>query len=301
MRLTKTKFSLAAASLLLSTTAGFGQSTEVVTTGGSGSIAVVSPTGFLVGGGVQLQNQQGASTGNLTITRNAATISVNGGSSAGLGDGISPLPQAQSYMDTRFEFDRNVGTRATVASTGNALVQGEALGSVGVIGQTEATASRSGSRDVDPGAGVSLQSGSASVTAGAEAGLVGDFRTQNSIQLVAGSALFSASQGLDVGERNAGIAAVNTGLVVPGAGFTDTLDADASAGIFDVIGTSGAALDMVSELENNTITINAANAGFGGVSVTFSTGGFFDVGTIAKPIRPTPTLVDTGGFFDTTP
>jgi hypothetical protein len=295
------KLPLAVGALLMCSTAVFAQSTETRSFSASVSGALQSDTGFLTGGQVQVQ---GVGQGSMTLSRGVASIDVVSGASAGL---VSSNPEtvtdSSAKMVSTFDFDRDVNTAAALVGIGNATAQGESIGGIGVVGSATGSADRSGTgTNLDNSAPMS---GSASSATSAQGSLVGNFSTQNTLQLLGTGSLFAAAQSLDVGERNAGfaagvtdtVAANDTGVVL------NTLSAALPAAISDAalnttaISDFGAGFGSNSILDNTgVIDINVANAGNGSVLASTSTGGFFGQGTTFGA-SATPTLAETNGFF----
>jgi hypothetical protein len=120
------------------------------------------------------------------------------------------------------------------------------------------------------------------------------------MQLVGTGSLFAGSQALQLGERNVGASAGRTGPV-----SADTTSIDLSKLAFASIAAAdyepadvtlgGAGFMTNSSLTNNSIALNAANAGNGSVSISASTGGFFGQGTTFGATAA-PTFANTGFF-----
>ena len=292
MRHYKIVLPAAAAFALMGSTAVFAQEAETRSLSASVSGALQGDTGFLTGGQVQVQ---GVGQGAVSLTRNTADILVNSGA---IGNIVGGIPQSASAMTTQFDFDRTVDTSAALVGIGNVVAQGESLGGVGVVGTASANATRSGTRTDEVGGEDVLRSGSASSPTTATGSLVGQFQTQNTMQLQGQGSLFAGAQALDIGERNAGIATGRTGVVSADTSAVDLggLAADFSGGGIAVTGSGGALFASTSSLEDDVIDINVANAGQGSILVSGSTGGFFGQGTTFGATA-TPTFAQTNGFF----
>lgn len=291
MKQYKIMLSTVATVALMGSTAAFAQEAETRSLTASVSGALQGDTGFLTGGQVQVQ---GVGQGSVVMSRNASDILVNSGA---VGTIVGGIPQSASAMTTQFDFTRTVDTAAALVGVGSVIAQGESLGGVGVVGTANANATRAGTRtDVVGGEDV-LRSGSAASATTATGSLVGQFQTQNTMQLLGQGTLFAGSQALDIGERNAGIATGRTGLVSADTTSVDLggLVADFTSGI-TVAGAGGALFASSTELVGNTIDINVANAGQGSVLVSGSTGGFFGQGTTFGATA-SPTFAQTNGFF----
>jgi stage V sporulation protein SpoVS len=273
---------------LMGSTSVFAQEAETRSFSASVSGALQGDTGFLTGGQVQVQ---GVGQGAMNITRTAADITVLSGARGGLTLGV---PESSSSMVTTFDFDRTVDTAAALVGVGNVIAQGDSLGGVGVVGTATANATRAGTED-DNGI---LRSGSAASPTSAQGSLVGQFQTQNTMQLQGQGSLFAGAQSLDIGERNAGIAAGLTGTVSAGATEVDLSDLvlDVS-GAPSVTSGAGAGFSSTTNLVNDSININVANAGQGSILVSGSTGGFFGQGTTFGATAA-PTFAQTNGFFN---
>lgn len=295
------KLPLAVGALLMCSSAAFAQSVETNVQSFSANVsgALQGDTGFLTGGQVQVN---GVGQGAVVLTRGQANIGVSSGATAGLTPitGFNDaIPISSSRMVTTFEFDRDVDTAAALVGIGNVVAQGESIGGTGVVGSSTANAERSGTGT--SAAPASPTSGTASAPTSAQGSLVGNFSTQNTIQLLGQGTLFAGAQALDIGETNLGIAAGVTGDV---AANTTAIDFDGLApvltagalGVDDAAG-GGALFVSQSTLNNPTIDMNVASAGQGSVLVSGSTGGFFGQGTTFGA-SANPTFSDVGGFFD---
>lgn len=296
------KLPLAVSALLLGSTAAFAQSTESRSFSASVSGALQGDTGFLTGGQVQVQ---GVGQGSLVLSRGQANIGVISGATAGLSSANpEAVPTSSSEMLTAFDFDRDVNTAAALVGVGNATAQGESIGGVGVVGSSTANAERAGTgtntTNSDP------MSGSASSVTSAQGSLVGSFSTQNTLQLLGQGGLFAGAQSLNIGERNTGFAAGETGVISASdtAITLNTLNGNLPTALGDGSYTTaavtgfGAGFGTTSFLDNaGNIDINVANAGQGSVLATGSTGGFFGQGTTFGATA-TPTFAETNGFFD---
>lgn len=294
---------LAVVGLLLGTTALHAQSaTDTRSVSASVSGALQGNTGFLTGGQVQVT---GVGQGGVTLTRNNAAINVIAGSSASIPADTSPgtvgIPTSGSSMVTTFDFNRDVNTSGALVGIGTLVAQGESMGGVGVVGSANANATRAGTATVS-GTPVS---GSSSTPTSAQGSLVGNFSTANTMQLAGTGALFAGSQALNLGERNMGASVGRTGTVAANATSIDlssvafaTPSGTSSLAPTNVTG-NGAGFWMTPSLTNNTISLNAANAGNGTVNITASTGGFFGQGTTFGATAA-PTFSNTG-FFRTLP
>lgn len=288
MRHYKIVLPAAAAFALMGSTAVFAQEAETRSLSASVSGALQGDTGFLTGGQVQVQ---GVGQGALSITRGAANIGVSSGAVGNITGGI---PESASSMVSTFDFDRTVDTSAALVGVGNVVAQGESLGGIGVVGTASANASRSGT---GTGANDEPSSGSASSPTTATGSLVGQFQTQNTMQLQGQGSLFAGAQSLNLGERNAGVAAGRTGIVSADTLAVDLggLTADFTSGVA-VTGNGGALFASTTTLEDDVIDINVANAGQGSILVSGSTGGFFGQGTTFGATA-NPTFAQTNGFF----
>lgn len=280
---------------LMGSTSVFAQEAETRSLNASVSGALQGDTGFLTGGQVQVQ---GVGQGALTLTRNTADILVNSGA---IGRLVGGVPESASAMTTQFDFQRTVDTSAALVGIGNVVAQGESLGGVGVVGTASANATRAGTRTDEVDGEDVLRSGSASSPTTATGSLVGQFQTQNTMQLQGQGSLFAGAQSLDIGERNAGIATGRTGIVSANTESVDLggLVADfnnGGTGGITVSGAGGALFASTSELEDDVIDINVANAGQGSILVTGSTGGFFGQGTTFGATAA-PTFAQTNSFF----
>lgn len=280
---------------LLSSTAVFAQEAETRSLSASVSGALQGDTGFLTGGQVQVS---GVGQGAMNITRTTANIGVTAGAAGELvtGAGGTGVPTSSSDMVTTFDFARTVDTSAALVGVGNVIAQGESIGGVGVVGSSSANASRAGT--VNDGG--TLRSGSASSPTTAQGSLVGQFTTQNTMSLQGQGTLFAAAQSLDIGERNAGIAAGDTGTV---SANDDAVILNTMAPVLSGAPTYtgfGGAFASTTSLADDNIDINVANAGQGTVSVSGSTGGFFGQGTTFGATAA-PTFAQTNGFFDPLP
>lgn len=260
--------------------------------------ALQAPTGFLTGGQVQVT---GVGQGAVVLTRSAANIVLEAGSSSSVDGG---MPGSESRMMTTFDFSRQVETGGALVGVGSVIAQGESLGGVGIVGASEANATRAGTGfDGDAG---DPNSGSATTPTTAQGSLMGDFTTTNNMQLVGTGALFSGAQTLSIGERTAGISFGSTGFV-----YADALDVDLDDAVVDLDtgaptvefdnagGGSGFALSSTllgAGIDSDTIDFNVSNAGSGTVAVSASTGGFFGEGTaFSATVRPT--FSEVNGFF----
>jgi hypothetical protein len=287
--------------LLLGTTALHAQSTDTRSVSASVSGALQGDTGFLTGGQVQVT---GVGQGGVTLTRNNAAVNVIASSKATIpsdvavtGGGATGIPTSDSSMVTTFDFNRDVNTSGALVGIGTLVAQGESLGGVGVVGSANANATRAGTTTVN-----SLPvSGSSSTPTSAQGSLVGNFSTANTMQLVGTGSLFAGSQALNLGERNMGASAGRTGTVAANATDIDlsTLAfaspaSSATLAPSDVTG-NGAGFWMTPSLTDNTISLNAANAGNGTVNISASTGGFFGQGTTFGATAA-PTFSNTGFF-----
>jgi hypothetical protein len=301
------KLPMAVGALMLCSTAVFAQSTETQSFSANVSGALQGDTGFLTGGQVQVN---GVGQGSVTLSRGEANIGVTSGATAGLTASANTpatndiFPTSSSSMVTTFEFDRDVDTAAALVGIGNVVAQGESIGGTGVVGSATANAERAGT---GTGSNSQPSSGSAASPTSAQGSLVGNFSTQNTLQLLGQGALFAGAQSLDVGETNIGVAA---GLTGPVSANTTAIDfdgmvADTTAGAIGVDTTNGnGALFFSTSVINGgtggasgTIDMNVANAGQGSVLVSASTGGFFGQGTTFGA-SANPTLAETNGFFD---
>ena len=166
--------------------------------------ALQGDTGFMTGGQVVVN---GIGTGNVTLNRNNASINVNTGAS---GTGGEDAPTANAFMNTTFDFDRQVTTNAALVGRGSVVAQGESMGGTGVVGTAFSTSEASGVS----GTG---QAFSALADAEGSGSLVGSFSTRNTINLQGQSELFAAAQELDLRERNVGRAAGQTGEITAGS------------------------------------------------------------------------------------
>ena len=292
--------SLSALGIVGAVTAASAQTITTDSRSVSASIAgaLQAPTGFLIGGQVQVT---GVGQGSVSLTRSAANILLQTGAVASV-DSVSLIPESQSRMMTTFDFDRVVETGGALVGVGNVIAQGEALGGVGIVGASNANATRSGTgldAGGDPG------SGSATTPTSAQGSLIGDFTTTNNMQLAGTGALFSGAQTLSIGERTAGLSFGNTGLVIADADDIDldagTVNLGTSGGAGPTVtfaGGGGAGFAQSSELLGNAgvIDFNVSNAGFGTVAVSASTGGFFGEGT-SFSATANPTFSEVNGFF----
>jgi len=299
---------LAVLGLLLGTTALHAQ-TDTRSVSASVSGALQGDTGFLTGGQVQVT---GVGQGAVTLTRGNAAVNVIAGSKAAVPADTTAvgIPSSESSMITTFDFNRTVNTSGALVGIGTMIAQGESLGGVGVVGSSNANATRAGTAT---GASSNPVSGSSSTPTSAQGSLVGNFSTANTMQLVGTGALFAGSNALNLGERNLGASAGRTGPVSANAASIDlsTLEFAPATGSSafnpgtdtlapkNVVG-SGAGFWMTPSLTNNTIALNAANAGNGTVNITASTGGFFGQGTTFGATAA-PTFSDTGFFSRTLP
>lgn len=292
--------------LLLGATALHAQATDTRSVSASVSGALQGDTGFLTGGQVQVT---GVGQGGVTLTRNNAAINVIAGSTATVpvdtnttGGVTTGVPTSGSSMVTTFDFNRDVNTSGALVGIGSLVAQGESLGGVGVVGSANANATRAGTTTVS-----SLPvSGSSSTPTSAQGSLVGNFSTANTMQLVGTGSLFAGSQALNLGERNMGAAVGRTGPVSADATSIDlstiafaSPTSSATLAPSDVTG-NGAGFWMTPSLTNNTIALNAANAGNGTVNITASTGGFFGQGTTFGA-SAAPTFSNTGFFQSAAP
>lgn len=286
---------------LLGSTSAFAQQAETRSLSASVSGALQGDTGFLTGGQVQVQ---GVGQGAMSLGRTVANINVVSGATGGLtpigaeGTTTNRVPTSSAQMITTFDFNRTVDTSAALVGVGNVVAQGESLGGVGVVGTASANASRSGTiNDND-----TLRSGSASTPTTAQGSLVGQFSTTNTMQLQGQGSLFAAAQALDIGERNAGIAAGRTGIVSAAAETVDLagMTPDFAGSVPTVGSSNGAAFGSFTDLKDDKIDINVANAGQGSVLASGSTGGFFGQGTTFGA-TVAPTFAQTNGFFNVQP
>jgi hypothetical protein len=300
--------------LLLGTTALHAQSTSTNTSSVAASVsgALQGDTGFLTGGQVQVT---GVGQGSVTLTRNNAAINVIAGSTAAVpvdtlnGSGAvtsTGIPNSESSMITTFDFNREVNTSGAMVGIGTLIAQGESLGGVGVVGSANANATRAGT--------TSSGGGSSSTPTSAQGSLVGNFSTANTMQLVGTGTLFAGSQALNLGERNMGASAGRTGPVSANASSitlnnlafapttTTTGTGDAAVTTTNTLAPTnvtgnGAGFWMSPSLTNNTIALNASNAGNGTVNISASTGGFFGQGTTFGA-TVAPTFTNTGFFVN---
>lgn len=257
--------------------------------------ALQAPTGFLTGGQVQVT---GVGQGAVVLTRGAANIVLEAGSSSSIDGG---MPVSESRMMTTFDFSREVETGGALVGVGSVIAQGESLGGVGIVGASDANATRAGTGFDGVG---DPNSGSATTPTSAQGSLIGDFTTTNNMQLVGTGALFAGAQTLSIGERTAGISFGSTGLV-----FADASDVDLDDATVDLVsdtptvayGTGGGAGFAQSSTllgaGGDTIDFNVSNAGSGTVAVSASTGGFFGEGT-AFSATAKPTFSEVNGFFN---
>ena len=300
--------SLSAISLLGSVAMASAQTSESRSVSASVAGALQAPTGFLIGGQVQVT---GVGQGSVLLTRGLANISLEAGAFADVNNaGI--VPASESRMVTTFDFSREIETAGALTGIGNVVAQGESLGGVGIVGAASANATRSGTDD----SGASPASGSATTPTTAQGSLIGDFTTTNNMQLVGTGALFAGAQTLSIGERTQGISFGGTGLITADAASID-LDSARAVMYGESNGASstadgpevytdsgiggGAGFRQASTLlgggNNTTIDFNVANAGAGTVAVSASTGGFFGEGT-AFSATALPTFSQINGFFD---
>jgi len=290
--------------LLLGTTALHAQETDTKSVSASVSGALQGDTGFLTGGQVQVT---GVGQGGVTLSRNNAYIGVIAGSKASVpADTFSSttltqsgIPTSESSMVTTFDFNRDVNTSGALVGIGSLVAQGESLGGVGVVGSANANATRAGTSG-----GTAPVSGSSSTPTSAQGSLVGNFSTANTMQLVGTGSLFAGSQALNLGERNIGASAGRTGTVSASGTSIDLTQLDLSSTIPTSgdytpasVTAGGAGFMTNSSLTNNTIDLNAANAGNGSVSISASTGGFFGQGTTFGATAA-PTFSNTGFFVN---
>jgi hypothetical protein len=169
--------------------------------------ALQAPTGFLTGGQVQVT---GVGQGAVVLTRSAANIVLEAGA---MSDATNATPSSESNMMTTFDFSRQVETGGALVGVGSVIAQGESLGGVGIVGATNANATRAGTGFDGIGTPGAPGSGSATTPTSAQGSLIGDFTTTNNMQLVGTGALFSGAQTLTIGERTAGVSFGSTGLV----------------------------------------------------------------------------------------
>jgi hypothetical protein len=291
--------------LLLGTTALHAQATDTKSVSASVSGALQGDTGFLTGGQVQVT---GVGQGGVTLSRNNAYIGVIAGSKASVPADTfntvavltqSGIPTSESSMVTTFDFNRDVNTSGALVGIGSLVAQGESLGGVGVVGSANANATRAGTSG-----GTAPVSGSSSTPTSAQGSLVGNFSTANTMQLVGTGSLFAGSQALNLGERNIGASAGRTGPVSASGTSIDLTQLDLSTTIPTSgnytpasVTAGGAGFMTNSSLTNNTIDLNAANAGNGSVSISASTGGFFGQGTTFGATAA-PTFSNTGFFVN---
>ena len=288
--------------LLLGTTALHAQATtDTKSVSALVSGALQGDTGFLTGGQVQVT---GVGQGGVTLTRGTAAVSVIAGASASIpadtntaGTPFTGIPTSQSSMISTFDFDRQVNTSGALVGIGTLVAQGESLGGVGVVGSANSNATRGGTATF-----TNPVSGSSSTPTSAQGSLVGNFSTANTMQLVGTGSLFAGSQALNLGERNVGVSAGQTGTVAANAtsiplntlAFAVIPAAGTAFAPTNVTG-NGAGFMTNSTLNNTTIALNAANAGNGTVNITASTGGFFGQGTTFAA-SAAPTFSNTGFF-----
>jgi hypothetical protein len=300
--------------LLLGTTALHAQSTSTNTSSVAASVsgALQGDTGFLTGGQVQVT---GVGQGSVTLTRNNAAINVIAGSTATVpGDSLNAsgavtttgIPSSESSMITTFDFNRDVNVSGAMVGIGTLVAQGESLGGVGVVGSANANATRAGT--------TSNGGGASSTPTSAQGSLVGNFSTANTMQMVGTGSLFAGSQALNLGERNMGASAGRTGPVSANASnitlntlaFAPTTSSTTSGNVTTVttstlaptnVTGNGAGFWMTPSLTNNTISLNASNAGNGTVNISASTGGFFGQGTTFGA-TVAPTFTNTGFFVN---
>lgn len=294
------KLPLAVGALLMGSTALFAQETETQSFSANVSGALQGDTGFLTGGQVQVN---GVGQGSVVLSRDQSSIEVVTGATAGLTAGI---PESSSEMITTFDFSRDVNTAAALVGIGNVVAQGESIGGTGVVGSASANAERAGTNTFGPdgiaaNADDAPTSGSAASPTSAQGSLVGNFSTQNTLQLLGQGTLFAGAQSLDIGESNTGVAAGSTGVVTADATAIDfsTIAAVLTPGAVAVTG-EGAIFASESTINGGTIDMNVANAGQGSVLVSGSTGGFFGQGTTFGATA-NPTFAQTNGFFTPVP
>lgn len=287
---------LTVVAVLLGTTSVYAQTTETRSVSASVAGALQGDTGFLTGGQVQVA---GVGQGSVVLTRGAAAIGVDAGASSAI-PLATGIPVSSADMVSSFAFDRSVNTAAALVGAGNVVAQGESLGGIAVVGNAAANGTRAGTAldtNGDP------QSGSAATPTTASGSLVGQFSTTNTMQLAGQGSLFAGAQQLDIGERNEGISAGQTGDVAANAA---TIDLDTltftqgSAAALPTASTGGGAgfrsWSTLAGPNGGAIDINVANAGQGSVLVSASTGGFFGQGTTFSATAA-PTFAQTNGFF----
>lgn len=286
-----------AALILMGSTALHAQSVENESNSASVGVALAGDTGFLTGGQVAVQ---GTGQGSVSLTRDQANIGVTGGALSTMTNGV---PEASSSMISTFDFDRTVDSGAALVGVGNATAQGESIGGIAVLGTSDALGEASGTRTAtvgDPNTPSTYsagdeQSGTADAASSSQGSLVGSFNTTNTIQLAGTGSLFAGSQALDIGERNAGISAADTGTITPGTSIDFTsLSLDPSTNPPSATG-NGAGFDSTSTLAG-PIDINVSNAGEGSIQVSGSTGGFFSEGSNAT-VSGEGNISETDGFF----
>jgi hypothetical protein len=173
--------------------------------------ALQAPTGFLTGGQVQVT---GVGQGAVVLTRSAANVVLDAGAYSNI---IAGVPESESRMTTTFDFSRQVETGGALVGVGSVIAQGESLGGVGIVGASDANATRSGTGFDGSGTPGAPGSGSATTPTSAQGSLLGDFTTTNNMQLVGTGAQFSGAQTLTIGERTAGISFGSTGIVAADA------------------------------------------------------------------------------------
>lgn len=296
---------VAAAVVLMGSTALHAQSTETKSNSASVGVALAGDTGFLTGGQVAVN---GTGQGSVVLSRSWGAINVDGGAlstyNADSGGVNRTVPVTESSMVSTFDFLRTVDTGAALVGIGSVTAQGESIGGIAVLGSSEAGSQIAGTREAAAngvgGGGIAytagdVQTGSANSSTSAQGSLVGSFNTTNTMQLMGTGSLFAGSQALDIGERNAGISAANTGNIIPGGVDFSTMTASIPTNVAPSASGTGAVFASITELAG-PIDINVANAGNGSILVSGSTGGFFSEGTNAG-VAGEASSSSTNGFF----
>lgn len=250
------------------------------------SVSVLSPdqTGFIIGGQVSVG---GLGSGALTMSRSAASMTLEGSAVSGLADtdndgsinGSNSVATVTSILD----FDRSITTSGSLVGIGNVTSRGEAIAALGSAGAASANTSTAGDDGVDQG--------SSTAEASAQGSLNGSLSTSNTLQLLGTSGLFVGSNGLTVAEDNQAYAYGSADILGDGVTGIELDDAQFAGNAFS---GQGALFNVGSTLAN-PIAISVSNAGNGTIAITTSTGGFFTGGGAAGGAA---TFADTDSFFD---
>lgn len=271
------------------------------------SVSVLSPdqTGFMIGGQVSVG---GVGSGALTLSRSAATMTLEGGALSKLNPvtGVDALQSVQSSADitSSLSFDRQITTSGALVGLGSVVSRGEAIAALGSAGAASANTTTAGTRDaLTLGANDAGGEGNATAEASSQGSLNGSLSTANTLQLLGTSGLFAGSNGLTVGESNTALAYGSsdvtadgqTGITLNTANTANNLAGTGNGALFKV---TSDLLDIDPTVAvNKTIAMSVSNAGNGTISLSTQTGGFFTGGGAAGG---SATFVDSNEFFSPT-